>query len=105
MGILAAKDHAEIFKALLRPGDQLHLVPVPGHLSAEPGVLEAIASSICPDLAACQTHPNLASGLEAAMAADQTKHSQLAVLCGSLYLVGHFFEKFKVSDSIHQPHL
>ena len=95
MGMLSTKDHAAIFKALLRPGDRLHLAPVPGRLSAEPEELGAIAQSICPDLAVCQAYPDLASALEAATTHDQTEHSQLTVLCGSLYLVGHFLGKFR----------
>ncbi len=103
MGMLSTKDHAAIFKALLRPGDRLHLVPVPGHLSAELEELGAIAQSICPNLAVCQTHADLALGLTAAMKDDQTEESQLTVLCGSLYLVGHFLDKFRSAISPHLP--
>lgn len=83
MGMLSTKDHADVFQALLRPGDQLHLVPVPGHLSAEPAELRDIAISTCPDLASCQVHADLFAGLQAA-------EGELKVLCGSLYLIGHF---------------
>ena len=83
MGMLSTKDHADVFQALLRPGDQLHLVPVPGHLSAEPAELRDIAISTCPDLASCQVHADLLAGLQAA-------EGELKVLCGSLYLIGHF---------------
>ncbi|WP_346292596.1 folylpolyglutamate synthase/dihydrofolate synthase family protein [Sphaerothrix gracilis] len=86
MGMLATKDHADIFTALLRPGDRLHLVPVPGHLSAEPKELAELASTICPDLAICQTFTDLSTALQA------TTHQTngLRVLCGSLYLIGNF---------------
>lgn len=88
MGILATKDHADIFKALLRPGDRLHLVPVPGHQSAETRELQAIAQTVCPELTQCQCHGDLAAGLQAAV----QDGAALTVLCGSLYLIGHFFQ-------------
>ncbi|MEM0982039.1 MAG: folylpolyglutamate synthase/dihydrofolate synthase family protein, partial [Cyanobacteria bacterium P01_H01_bin.58] len=40
MGMLTTKDHADVFKALLRPGDRLHLVPVPDHSSMPPADLQ-----------------------------------------------------------------
>ncbi len=86
MGMLATKDHSDILTALLRPGDALHLVPVPGHESATPESLGAIARSVCPDLARCEVHPSLRDGLAALGATP----APLRVLCGSLYLIGHF---------------
>ncbi|MBE9155937.1 bifunctional folylpolyglutamate synthase/dihydrofolate synthase [Nodosilinea sp. LEGE 06152] len=86
MGMLATKDHRDIFAALLRPGDTLHLVPVPGHETAAPEDLAAIARSVCPNLARCEIHNSLNDGLTAL---GRTP-SQLRVLCGSLYLIGHF---------------
>ena len=86
MGILSTKDHAEIFKALLRAGEQLYLVPVPDHSSADPEALATLAQTICPDLKECQTFPDLFS---VPSAIDST-NSDLIVLCGSLYLVGYF---------------
>ncbi|WP_250124459.1 folylpolyglutamate synthase/dihydrofolate synthase family protein [Chroococcidiopsis sp. CCMEE 29] len=86
IGMLSTKDHADIFKALLRPTDRLYLVPVPDHSSAEPAQLATLAEEICPDLAACRTYPELITALEAAVASPEG----LIVLCGSLYLVGHF---------------
>ncbi len=56
MGMLSTKDHAEIFKALLRPGDRLYLLPVPDYRSAEPEELQAIAKNICPKLTDCSTY-------------------------------------------------
>ena len=85
MGMLSTKEHADIFKALLRPSDKLYLIPVPDHSSANPDELAILAHNICPDLAACRTYPELVRALEAAVASDN-----LIVLCGSLYLVGHF---------------
>ncbi|WP_244901940.1 bifunctional folylpolyglutamate synthase/dihydrofolate synthase [Phormidium tenue] len=86
MGMLSTKDHSDIFAALLRPGDALHLVPVPGHETAAPEDLAAIARSVCPELAQCEIHNSLRDGL---MAIAQSP-AQLKVLCGSLYLIGHF---------------
>lgn len=86
IGMLSTKDHADIFKALLRPNDELHLVPVPDHSSADPAELATLAPSICP-LATCCTYPELITALEAVTASEK-----LIVLCGSLYLVGHFLE-------------
>ena len=87
MGMLKTKDHAEIFQALLRSNDQLYLVPVPDNNSANPDELAKLARKICPDLSICRAYPDLSSGLEAAF----TPNDNLVVLCGSLYLIGHFF--------------
>ena len=87
MGMLSTKDHRDVLSALLRPGDRLHLVPVPGHSSADPENLAAMALDICPDLAACSTHNNLRPALEAVVSIP----ASLKVLCGSLYLIGHCF--------------
>lgn len=89
MGMLSTKDHADIFEALLRPGDRLYLVPVPEHSSAEPEQLAALSRKICPKLAFSQAYPDLIAGLEAAF--DPSASPNLVVLCGSLYLVGYFF--------------
>ena len=84
MGMLATKDHGDIFSALLRPVDRLYLVPVPDHSSAAPVELAILAHKIC-TLSDCRTYPDLVTALEAAIALPD-----LVVLCGSLYLVGHF---------------
>jgi dihydrofolate synthase / folylpolyglutamate synthase len=89
MGMLSTKAHREIFQALLRPGDRLYIVPVPGHSSADPAELADLANSICPNLMSLATHPDLKTGLTAA--ATTTNTHQL-VLCGSLYLLGHFLK-------------
>jgi dihydrofolate synthase / folylpolyglutamate synthase len=89
MGMLSTKDHADVFEALLRKGDRLYLVPVPDHSSADPQTLATLAHEVCPELSFCQTYPDVISALEAAMAAAS---NQLVVLCGSLYLIGHFLQ-------------
>jgi dihydrofolate synthase / folylpolyglutamate synthase len=85
IGMLTTKDHADIFMALLRSQDSLSLVPVPGHSSADPNELAAIAQEICPNLKTCQIYPDVFKALQAA------KSDDTIVLCGSLYLIGNFF--------------
>lgn len=97
MGMLDTKDHQGVFTALLRAGDLLHLVPVPGHLSAEPSDLANLALQICPHLTALKTYPDLKAGLSAALIAENPSADPFTpppVLCGSLYLIGHFYEQF-----------
>jgi dihydrofolate synthase / folylpolyglutamate synthase len=97
MGMLSTKEHDEVFKALLRPNDRLYIIPVPDHSSAKPDELAKLALEICP-LKSCQTYTDLKSALNAAFALplnyfdDNTDNtsSYLVVLCGSLYLIGHF---------------
>ena len=95
MGILSTKDHADILDALLRSTDQLYLVPVPDHSSADPNALAVLARSICPQLADCRTYPDLEKGLEAATSNPTETSKRLIVLCGSLYLVGHFLQNLR----------
>lgn len=90
MGMLSTKDHADMLKVLLRSGDFLYLVPVPGHSSAKPKELSTLALQICPDLDHCSVYDDVFAGLEAAM---QNTSDDLVILCGSLYLIGHFFAK------------
>lgn len=92
MGMLSTKDHGDIFEALLRSRDRLYLVPVPDHSSADPETLANLANTICPHLTDCPTFPNLELGLEAAFTHSNEESGNLVVLCGSLYLVGHFFK-------------
>jgi len=86
MGMLETKDHAGVFTELLRTGDRLHLVSVPGHLSAEPESLSHCAQGVCSAIATVATHSNLEAALRAATETAPT------VLCGSLYLIGYFTE-------------
>ncbi|MFW6359318.1 MAG: bifunctional folylpolyglutamate synthase/dihydrofolate synthase [Chroococcales cyanobacterium] len=91
MGMLSTKDHADIFKALLRPTDKLYLSPVPDHSSANPEDLAKLAQGICPDLSKCQTFPDVFAAFETAFEANSNSNS-IVVFCGSLYLIGHFFK-------------
>lgn len=90
MGMLSTKDHADVLKELLRSGDRLSLVPVLGHSSADPQELAVLAKQICPELADCCVHENVFRALE--MAIENSGQDPI-VLCGSLYLIGDFFEK------------
>jgi dihydrofolate synthase/folylpolyglutamate synthase len=89
IGMLATKDHSDIFQALLKTGDKLYLVPVPDNNSADPDHLSKLANETCPDLGFCSTYPDVFSALDAAF----TSTDNLVVLCGSLYLIGHFLGK------------
>jgi dihydrofolate synthase/folylpolyglutamate synthase len=99
MGMLSTKDHADVFKALLRPGDSLYLVPVPDHSSADPTKLAILAQDVCPTLATCQTYPDVLPALEVAI--TMTEKPPLTVLCGSLYLIGNFLAKASGKNSSH----
>jgi dihydrofolate synthase/folylpolyglutamate synthase len=94
VGMLSTKDHTGIFQALLRPGDKLYLVPVPDHSSSIPEELASISLTICPDLAECKCFDDLEAGLIAAFSTP----APLTVLCGSLYLIGHFLEVNSVEE-------
>ncbi|MBW4477210.1 MAG: bifunctional folylpolyglutamate synthase/dihydrofolate synthase [Tolypothrix brevis GSE-NOS-MK-07-07A] len=98
MGMLSTKEHADIFQALLRPKDSLYLAPVPDHSSADTRELAKLAQEICPELSCCQTYPDLLSALETAFSATD----DLVILCGSLYLVGHFFATVN-TQNFNQP--
>lgn len=91
MGIMANKDHADIFKALLRPGDLLYLVPVPDSTSADPAELATLAKTVCPQVVV-NTYEHVFAALTAAQTV-QIQQSGTIVLCGSLYLIGYFLQK------------
>ncbi|GAB4201320.1 MAG: folylpolyglutamate synthase/dihydrofolate synthase family protein [Coleofasciculaceae cyanobacterium] len=99
IGMLSTKDHADIFDALLRPSDRLYLVPVPDHSSADSDALAVLAQNTCLELADCRTYPNLEAGIEAAISHSIETSERLIVLCGSLYLVGHFLKQNPFSIS------
>ncbi|WP_310483261.1 folylpolyglutamate synthase/dihydrofolate synthase family protein [Chamaesiphon sp. VAR_48_metabat_403] len=90
MGMLSTKSHRDIFEALLRPGDRLYLLPVPGHSSADPIALADIARSLAVDLDSISIHPDESIALTAAITHANTHQP---VLCGSLYLLGHFLKQ------------
>ena len=88
MGMLSTKEHDRVFQSLLRANDRLHLIPVPDHSSADEQELAQLAKNICPELSLCDTYPDLSTALSTAFSSDRN----LVVLCGSLYLVGHFLQ-------------
>lgn len=90
LGMIGTKDHADILNALLREGDRLFLVPVPEHIPADLDALAALAQAVCPTLKHCGCYGDVMEGLAAAEADNPT-----IVLCGSLYLIGHFFQQVK----------
>jgi dihydrofolate synthase / folylpolyglutamate synthase len=92
MGMIGSKDHGDVFKALLRGGDRLYLVPVPEHIPTDIQKLALVAQESCPNLAVCSVYSDLSEGLETAFEQDLT-----TVLCGSLYLIGHFFSHSQTS--------
>lgn len=91
MGMLATKEHKDIFQALLQPGDTLYIVPVPGHQTAEPTDLAQLAQAVCPQLAGCYTYDSFGAGLTVFGEADGVTK----VLCGSLYLIGDFLAQLE----------
>jgi dihydrofolate synthase / folylpolyglutamate synthase len=95
MGMLATKDHADIFQALLRPGDRLTLVPVLEHDSASPATLAELAVQLCPQLEECQTVSDLLTGLASIRVAPADSPNHITVLCGSLYLIGYFLRQLQ----------
>jgi dihydrofolate synthase / folylpolyglutamate synthase len=91
MGMLANKDHGDIFRQLLRTDDRLYLTPVPDHNSADTSTLSKLAISICPRLQACKEFPDIFTALSQAID-DNPEEEYLVILCGSLYLLGYFLK-------------
>lgn len=96
IGMIGTKDHGDVLKELLRPGDRLFLVPVPEHIPADLNQLARLAQDLCPELSSCQIESDVLDGLQAAIPVSQTTQ-QTIVLCGSLYLIGHFFQQVEAS--------
>jgi dihydrofolate synthase/folylpolyglutamate synthase len=90
IGMVKTKDPVEIFRALLQPGDRLFLTAVPEHASADPGELAALAGKLCPGLGQVETEEDLFTALDQA---QKFSPPALVVLCGSLYLVGHYLQR------------
>lgn len=87
IGMIGGKDHADVLRELLRSNDSLFLVPVPEHTPVDLAKLADLARSICSDLSACEVFSDEIAALEA------TKEEGSIVLCGSLYLIGHFLRQ------------
>ena len=97
MGMLSTKDHEDVLEALLKPIDELHLVPVPDHSTAKPEELASLAIKVCPRLSNCQTHEDIFAALNMAVARFNQDSDRLVVLCGSLYLIGYLFKHGKLT--------
>ncbi|GAB4473968.1 MAG: hypothetical protein OHK0037_34660 [Elainellaceae cyanobacterium] len=119
IGMIGTKDHADVFRELLREGDRLHLVPVPEHSPVDLEKLSTLAVQAQPELAALHLHSDLWIALEAAFenrdasdlpganseavfenrdasdlpGANSGDAAPSVVLCGSLYLIGHFLKR------------
>jgi dihydrofolate synthase / folylpolyglutamate synthase len=103
MGMLSTKEHDKVFTELLKPNDRLYLLPVPDHSTAKPDELAELAKKICPQLSFCQTYSDLNLALDSAFNvqkldylisnnSDKDTAKDLVILCGSLYLIGHFLK-------------
>ncbi|QKD81882.1 bifunctional folylpolyglutamate synthase/dihydrofolate synthase [Thermoleptolyngbya sichuanensis A183] len=108
IGMIGTKDHADVFRALLRPGDRLHLVPVPEHSPVDLEKLAALATEAQPQLARSQQHSDVWPALEAAFSVSEESApgatqsgdgAPLVVLCGSLYLIGHFLKRCRLTST------
>ncbi|MEL6579508.1 MAG: folylpolyglutamate synthase/dihydrofolate synthase family protein [Cyanobacteria bacterium J06621_12] len=100
MGMLSTKDHEDVLEALLKPNDQLYLVPVPDHSTAEPDELARLATQVCPRLLNCQTKLDVFTALDQAIESQSCQgENKPVVLCGSLYLLGHFLKHGNNSQS------
>ena len=106
-GSLNTKDTTNILSALLRPKDCLYLVPAAHPDSADPESLADLARKLCPKMSHCQAYPSAIAALETAIASLYRNELPVAqqqpqfpiVLCGSLYLVGHFL-KYNLDKNI-----
>lgn len=89
MGMLSTKDHEGIFTHLLRWQDELHLVPVPDHSTADTETLAQIAKNVNPNSRKIHKYSDLFLALESVTKSVNNK-KQTIVICGSLYLLGYF---------------
>ncbi|NLQ05143.1 bifunctional folylpolyglutamate synthase/dihydrofolate synthase [Cylindrospermopsis raciborskii MVCC19] len=98
MGMLTTKDHKDIFRELLKTKDRLYLVPVPGSDYANLDYLKDLALETCPDLDFCAIYEDIFLALNAAFNNfNNTNINGPVVLCGSLYLIGHFFSQVNLA--------
>jgi len=90
VGILNTKDQMGILSAILHPDDLCYPVPVPSASTTSPQELASMAAKILKT--APQVYQGLAMGLEAAF--DNWRSPDVVILCGSLYLIGEFMQKY-----------
>ncbi|MEM9244243.1 MAG: folylpolyglutamate synthase/dihydrofolate synthase family protein [Cyanobacteria bacterium P01_F01_bin.153] len=89
VGILNTKDYQRVLQEILQRGDRLLTVPVPSHAGVDPVDLMELGKNICPDLEEAQSFGKLDEGLDHAFIGHSDRP---VILCGSLYLLGHFLE-------------
>ncbi|MEN9206874.1 MAG: folylpolyglutamate synthase/dihydrofolate synthase family protein [Gloeomargarita sp. GMQP_bins_120] len=90
MGLLASKDAPAILGRLLRPGDRVSFVPIPGHAYHEPVALREVSRCLCPDLAV-QVYQHVQEAVAA------TPQGYTPVITGSLYLIGQVLKDRGIS--------
>lgn len=100
MGMLTTKDHEDIFDVLLKPQDELHLVPVPDHSSASTSDLAVLAQQVCPRLSTCKTYSDVFTALDRAIDFTDSSAEKVVVLCGSLYLIGHLLQNSDILGQV-----
>lgn len=88
IGMLNTKDHLGVLRTLLKPGDQLHLVPVADELTMTPAELALIVEALNLSAVTLATFADWQSGLSAALEQDKP-----IVMAGSLYLLGDFYRE------------
>ncbi|NUN63333.1 bifunctional folylpolyglutamate synthase/dihydrofolate synthase [Pseudanabaena biceps] len=90
MGILNTKDQSGILKELLSPDDGFYTVPIDNPATTSPQNLANMATAYVKKLP--QSYESLESGLERAF--HDLQPDEVVILCGSLYLVGEFLQKY-----------
>jgi dihydrofolate synthase/folylpolyglutamate synthase len=101
MGMLSTKNHQSILQCLLQPGDSVYFVPVPGHSAAALPELIATAKTVCAALKQVVAFGDVQQALQAATI--EANSPDLVILCGSLYLLGHFFGQEQPPAPLHNP--
>ena len=96
IGMMATKEHDQIFQVLLKKNDSLYLVPVPVNGSAKTESLASLAINICPELKQIEVEDNVFNALKKSI--EEQSSNSLIVVCGSLYLIGHFLKRGFASD-------
>ncbi|MGD1852496.1 MAG: bifunctional folylpolyglutamate synthase/dihydrofolate synthase [Cyanophyceae cyanobacterium] len=93
VGILATKDYRQVLRTILQPGDRLLTVPVPSHAGVDPRELCERGNSLCPYLDESRSFEHLPEAVVLGFHRDfSIGGDRPVILCGSLYLLGHFLE-------------
>ncbi len=90
IGLLQTKDASAILHHILRPGDGVSFVPIPGHRYHETAYLQDLAQRICPGI-----RSQTATDPGHALAAITPPY--IPIICGSLYLVGQVLKSINTS--------